>query len=164
MIESSQNNYDLIYNEIQKLFLYYEKTSTILLKDVKEIISKSIEDNNFKFIEAVVNKNLRKALYILEDLYKLKIDPIVLVRLLAREYRLMYQVKFLMSQGYYKKDIGKQLKMQEWQIDKLSRNSSIFYEEDLKSFIEKIAELDYKIVSGNDDKFLIFKTFLLETF
>ncbi len=69
-----------------------------------------------------------------------------------------------MSQGYYKKDIGKQLKMQEWQIDKLSRNSSIFYEEDLKSFIEKIAELDYKIVSGNDDKFLIFKTFLLETF
>ncbi len=164
LIESCQNNYDLIYNEIQKLFLYYEKTSTILLKDVKEIISKSIEDNNFKFIEAVVNKNLRKALYILEDLYKLKIDPIVLVRLLAREYRLMYQVKFLMSQGYYKKDIGKQLKMQEWQIDKLSRNSSIFYEEDLKSFIEKIAELDYKIVSGNDDKFLIFKTFLLETF
>lgn len=164
IIEVCQNNYDLIYNEIQKLFLYYEKPSTILLKDVKEIISKSIQDNNFKFIEAVVNKNLRKAVLLLDDLYKLKIEPLVLIRLLAREYRLMYQVKFLMSQGYYKKEIGKQLKMQEWQIDKLSRNSSSYYEEDLKNFIQKIAELDYKIVSGNDDKFLIFKTFLLETF
>ncbi|MCI9280254.1 MAG: DNA polymerase III subunit delta [Bacilli bacterium] len=162
--ESCQNNYDLIYNEIQKLFLYYETPSTIRLEDVKEIISKSIVDNNFKFIEAIVNKNLKKALFLLEDLYRLKIDPIVLVRLLAREYRLMYQVKFLMSKGYYKKDIGKRLKMQEWQIDKLSKNSSDFYEEDLKNFIKKIADLDYKIVSGNDDKFLIFKSFLLETF
>ena len=162
--ESCQNNYDLIYNEIQKLFLYYETPSTIRLEDVKEIISKSIVDNNFKFIEAIVNKNLKKALFLLEDLYRLKIDPIVLVRLLAREYRLMYQVKFLMSKGYYKKDIGKRLKMQEWQIDKLSKNSSDFYEEDLKNFIKKIADLDYKIVRGNDDKFLIFKRFLLETF
>ena len=48
--ESCQNNYDLIYNEIQKLFLYYETPSTIRLEDVKEIISKSIVDNNFKFV------------------------------------------------------------------------------------------------------------------
>ncbi len=162
ILQSCQNNYDLIYNEMQKIFLYYMEPQTIQLEDVKQILSRTLTDNNFRFIEAVVTKDAKKALSILNDLTVLKVDPIALILLLAREYRLMYSVKCLMGTGYPKKTVCKELGLQDWQIDKLLRNTSNYYQDDLATYIKKLANIDYKIKSGNMDKFLALKTFLLE--
>lgn len=157
-------NYDLIYNELNKIFLYYEEPQKIELKDVKEIVSKVLEDNNFKFVEAVVLKNTSLSLKLLEDLYTLKIDPIALLMLLAREYRLMFSVSTLMSNGFRRKDIGAYLSLQDWQIDKILKESSFYYQDDLKDILKTLSTIDYKIKSGNGDKFLELKTFLLNIF
>ncbi len=161
LISCCQNNYDLIYNEIQKIFLYYMEPQMIKLEDVKSIVSKSLEENHFRFVEAVIAKDLKKALLILEDLYTLKVDPIALVMLLAREYRLMYSVKILMSEGYSKGMVSKNLSLQDWQVDKLSRNSSNYYLDDISIYLKKIATIDFEIKSGEVDKFIAMKELLL---
>lgn len=160
IINSCENNYDLIYNELEKIFLYYNEPQTIKLDDIKLFISRPVQDNNFKFIEAVVEKNMKKALAILEDLYALKVDPIALLMLLAREYRLMYSTRLLMSNGYRKIEISKQLGLQEWQVEKYIKISSKYYIDDLMTFIKELAEIDAKIKSGNMDKNLALKSFL----
>lgn len=160
IINSCENNYDLIYNELEKIFLYYNEPQTIKLDDIKLFISRPVQDNNFKFIEAVVEKNMKKALAILEDLYALKVDPIALLMLLAREYRLMYSTRLLMSNGYRKIEISKQLGLQEWQVEKYIKISSKYYVDDLMTFIKELAEIDAKIKSGNMDKNLALKSFL----
>lgn len=156
------NNYDLIYNELQKIFLYYQEPQKIELEDAKEIVSKILVDNNFKFVEAVVNKNSRLALKLLEDLYTLKVDPIALIMLLAREYRLMFSVTTLMSNGLQKNDICKNLGLQDWQIEKIRKEAAGYYVDDLKNYLKRLSEIDYKIKSGEKDKFIELKTFLLE--
>ena len=156
------NNYDLAYNELNKLFLFYNKPQEILLDDVKNIISRSLIDNNFKFVEAVIEKNMNKASKILEDLYSLKVDPIALLMLLAREYRLMYSVLILMSEGYRKLEVAKELGLQDWQVEKLLKTSAKYYKDDLADYIKQLAIIDFKIKSGNLDKFLALKTFLLK--
>lgn len=155
------NNYDLIYNELNKIFLYYNKPQEILLDDVKKIVSRSLIDNNFKFVEAVIDKNMDKANKILEDLYSIKVDPISLIMLLAREYRLMYSVQILMSEGYRKNEVAKELGLQDWQVDKLLKTGSKYYKDDLVKYIKELAKIDFKIKSGNIDKFIALKTFLL---
>lgn len=162
IINCCQNNFDLIYNELNKLFLYYNDPQEIMLEDVKKVISRSLLDNNFKFVEAVIEKNMKKALRILEDLYAIKVDPIALLMLLAREYRLMYSVNLLMSEGYRKNNVAKELGLQEWQIDKILKNASRYYNDDLVEYLKKIAIIDYEIKSGNSDKFLALKTFMLD--
>lgn len=157
-----QNNFDLIYNELNKLFLYYNEPQEIMLEDAKKIISRSLLDNNFKFVDAVIEKNMKKALRILEDLYAIKVDPIALIMLLAREYRLMYSVNILMSEGYRKNNVAKELGLQEWQVDKVLKNASKYYNDDLVYYLKKLAIIDYEIKSGNSDKFLALKTFLLD--
>lgn len=161
ILNSCDNHYDIIYNEIQKLFLYYQ-SKNLSLEDVKPIISKTLNDNNFKFVEAVVNRDIEKANRILEDLYTLKVDPIALILLLAREYRLMYSTKFLMETGYPKKSVMKELNLQEWQIDKIIRNNTNYYQEDIKEYITVLADIDFKLKSGESDKFLELKNFLLK--
>ncbi len=158
------SNFDFIYNELNKIFLYYQEPQKIELTDVKEIVSKTLFDNNFKFIEAVVNKNVNLSLKILEDLYALKVDPIALIMLLVREYRLMLSVYLLAQKGIRKNEIGKQLGLQDWQIDKLEKANRNYYEDDLKNHLKKLATIDYKIKSGTGEKFLELKTFLLEIF
>ena len=157
-----QNNFDLIYNELNKLFLYYLEPQEILLDDAKKIVSRSLMDNNFKFVEAVIEKNMVKATKILEDLYAIKVDPIALLMLLVREYRLMYSVNILMSEGYRTNAVAKELGLQAWQVDKILKNASKYYNDDLALYLKKLSVLDFEIKSGKADKFLALKTFLLE--
>lgn len=164
IIKCCHNNYDFIYNEIQKIFLYYEKPQMIQMDDVKNIVARSLVDNNFKFVEAVVEKNIKNALIILEDLFTLKVDPIALMMLLAREYRLIYSVLTLMELGYSKSSICKELGLHDWQVEKLARSASQYYKDDLVLYLKKLADVDYNIKSGDTDKFLALKIFLLELF
>lgn len=162
ILNACHNNYDLIYNELHKIFLYYSNPQEIQREDIINIISHSMEENNFKFIEAVVSKNMEKSLQILNDLYAIKVDSISLLILLAREYRLIYSALHLKSNGYRNLQIGKELGLQEWQVDKLLRESSNFYLDELKENISQLAFLDYQIKSGKMDKFTALKMFLLQ--
>ena len=160
-MRSCRNNYDLIYNEINKIFLYYQNPQEIKEEDIKEIVSRFMEDNNFRFVEAVIEKKYKTALHILEDLYALKVDPIALLLLLAREYRLMYSVLILMENGYPKVKICKELNLADWQVDKLNRHSFKYTKDQLAAYIKKLSEIDYKIKKGDQDKFMALKSFLI---
>ncbi len=164
IMNACTNNYDFIYNELNKIFLYYKEPQKIELEDVKEIVTKTLADNNFKFVEAVIDKNARLSLKILEDLCILKVDPIALIMLLAREFRLMFSVSSLMRLGIRKKEVAKKLGLQDWQVDKIERENTKFYEDDLVSFLKELSFVDYKIKSGEGDKYLELKTFLLKVF
>ncbi len=161
IINSCQNNYDLIYNELNKLFLYYNEPQEIKKEDIKEIVSVSIEENNFKFIEAVINKNRTLSLHILNDLYAKKTDPIALIMLLAREYRNIYTVYTLTSAGYPKYEISKMLGLLDWQIDKYLKKSANFSSDELVNALKYLADIDFKIKSGQMDKYVALKTFLM---
>ena len=156
-----QNKYDLIYNELEKIFLYYKEPQKIELSDVKQIVSRTLQDNNFKFVDAVIQKNMSVALTILEDLYTLKVDPIVLLNLLSREFHMMLSVTFLQRQGFPFANILSKLGLQDWQGKKYSKNASLYYEEDLKTYIKELGKIDYRIKSGLGNRFLELKNFLL---
>lgn len=161
IVNACGSNYDLIYNELNKLFLYYVEPQTIQMEDVKAIVSKSLEDNHFRFVEAVVGKDLKKAVTILEDLYVLKVEPITLLMLLAREYRIMYSAMTLRGMGYPIQSISKHLGLQDWQVEKSLRASSSYYQNDIGNYLKSLAQLDYEIKSGKTDRFMALKTFLL---
>lgn len=162
ILNACQNKYDLIYNELEKLFLYYHEPQKIELEDVKQIVSRSLQDNNFKFIDAVIQKEMPLALSILEDLYTLKVDPIVLISLLAREFHYMYSVHFLLRQGYSLSSISSKLGLQDWQAKKYSKNANLYYENDLEEYIKELGKLDYRVKTGKGNRFLELKTFLLK--
>ena len=93
IINNSYNNLDIMFNEIDKIMLYYNFPCRIKYQDVVSIVGTELDNNNFHFVDAVVSKKLDVALKTLNSLKVYKVDATVLTILLAREYRLMYYVK-----------------------------------------------------------------------
>ena len=163
IINACLNNYDLIWNEIEKFSLLYKENSKISLNTLKELISLNVRDNQFKFIDAVINKNISLAFSLLNDLKSLKVEPLQLINLLAREYRLMIMDDLLESK-YNSKQIMQELKLADWQLQKIVKNKTMFHLDDLKDNLNALTKLDYEIKAGLKDKWLSFESFLINIF
>lgn len=141
-------NIDLIFNELDKVFLYYDKPINLSVKLVEDIISTPLNTNNFKFVEAVVNKNLEVAQNILKDLLICKTEITSLIVLLAREYRLISYVKYYYLKNINIREISSNLKLQDWQIQKYYKNSLNYTTLEINNIIKMLAEYDEQIKTG----------------
>jgi len=163
IMNNNLNNYDLIYNEVAKIKLFYNKPQKIMYNDVLNIVAKSIETNNFKFIDAIISKDIKEAFKLYNDLKLLKVEPLGLISLLAREYRLMLFTKILKEEHYSIYEISSELNLQDWQLEKISKNASKYKIKTLESQIIGLANLDLKIKSGKIDKWLGLAKFIVDS-
>ena len=162
IVNNALNNYDLAINEVAKIKLYYGKGCTIKYEDVVNIVSKNIEDNNFKFIDTVISKDIKESFKIYDDLMIQKIEPIMLMSMLAKEVRNMLLVKKIMKTKS-KKDMMEILGLKfDFQIDKLISNSYNFSEEKLEGYLVLLSDLDYKIKRGKISNKLALEMFIMD--
>ena len=160
IINSLYNNYDLIINELEKLLLYDKKE--ISFKDLTNIISSNVLDNNFKFIEHIMNKDIKKVFKYYDDFLLNKNSPIMLMSMLANEYRNIYLVKKMMMNNN-KNDIMKKLDIRfSFQLDKLINYSYSYKEIDLENKLLELCDLDYEIKQGSITDKLALELFLLK--
>ena len=164
LIEASLNNFDLIINEISKFSLIFSKNDSISLAQMKEIVAENTSENLFKFTDAVINRNMKETFKLLNDFIHLKIDSLQLTNLLVREFRLLFYYKIYEKKQLSNKEIGKNLGLQDWQVNKIMKNAVNFHEDDLKTFLLSLAKMDYQVKSGNQDKTMALYTFLIEYF
>ena len=163
IVNNVYNNIDILYNELDKIILYYtNKNKIIYYKDIESIIGKEIDSNNYHFINAVIEKNLEEALRIWKNLKVYKVDSLTLINLLAREYRLMYNIKVLEKKNISLNELAHNLSLQDWQIKKLYNNSLKYRREELLKNLYLLANMDLKIKKGDNDKDIILYPFLLE--
>lgn len=145
--------------EMEKLELYGE---IISLSVVEKLVTRPLEDDVFQLVNAVVERDLKKAFTLWQDLCVLNKDAIFLIALLANQFRFLYQVKILMDQGAGKDMIVSKLSAHPYRVQvtmQSARKLSIPY---LLSILAKLATLDQKLKGGLLDKKLGFELFLLE--
>lgn len=161
IMNNSYNNIDIMFNELDKVMMYYSFPTSIKLDDVKIIMGSKIEDNNFHFVDSVIKKDLKVSMKMLNDLKKNKVEVTSLIILLAREYRLMYYVKELYNK-LNKREIMSYLSIVEWQFNKLYNNSLNYTKEELLKNLVSLSDIDVKIKTGIFDKDTAIYPFLLE--
>ena len=161
IMDNSYNNLDIMFNELDKIMLYYSFPCKIKLADVIKITGEEKNNNNFDFVNAVVEKNLSSSLKILKNLKVYKVEPTTLVALLAREFRLMYYIKELKD----KMDTSKMmsyLSLADWQINKLYNNSMKYTKNELLKNLLYLCKIDLNIKKGYWDKDTSLYGFILE--
>jgi len=157
IINNTLGNLDLCINELNKIFIYYSNPCNIKYEDVVNLTSKSIEDNNFKLIDSIINRDLELSLKLLNDAKILKIEPNIILSLLYREFKLMLSILLYEKNNYDHYDVLKELKLADWQYNKIKTNLRNYNIRELKEEIVKLSDLDYKCKSGliNKDTLLI---------
>lgn len=161
IVNNSLNNYDLAVSEIEKIKLYYGKGVTVKDSDVRNICSHNIDDNNFKFIDAVMKKDIKESFRLYEELMLQKVEPIMLMSMLAKEIRNTLLVKQMVNQNtksYIMKTLGINY---DFQMDKFLNNSYLYKEKKLEDSLVMLCDLDYKIKTGKISNKLALEMFIL---
>ena len=160
IIKCCHNNYDLICAEIDKFSICFEDDLSLL--NAEKIISSSINDNVYKFNDMIIEKNQKGAYKILKDLKINKIDPIVILIMLAKEFKNMLFYKLANKEGVSPDIIFRREGLQDWQIRKISTNARNYSIKELTSIIKTLSLYDYKYKKGEVDRSIMIELVMTE--
>lgn len=160
LLEYCLNDYERVFNEIEKLKLYKLEEKVINSNDIEEIVMKSMDDNIFHLVDSILTGNKKYAFSLYQDFLLHGEQVVNIIRILSNKIRLIYQVKVLLNNGNNDKTISKLLKVHEYPV-KLAREASYKYSENmLLEKLEKLAQLDLEIKSGETNGQVEFETLL----
>lgn len=158
--EYTNNNYQKIENEINKLKMLKLDEKKITKEDIKEVTLKDFDTNIFDFLKAINNKNKKEALNIYYKLSQNKEDEIKIIGTLANNYRLLYKIKVLNNTTLDNDIMAKCNIKNPYRLKILKQESYNYSEKYLLNMLKKLSELDIKIKSGQTDKKLGMELFL----
>ena len=159
--DKCNNNYHRITNEINKIKLYKEDNKKITKEDINVLIKKDLNINIYDLTNAINKKDIRKSLELFNDLLKNNEDEIKILGSLANNYRLLMNIKNLVTQ-YKDEEIIKKLKMHPYRLKMLKEQSNNYTKEEISKIINKLQKIDINIKSGLIDKKDALEMFLLE--
>ncbi|WLD92144.1 DNA polymerase III subunit delta [Alkalihalobacillus sp. AL-G] len=162
LIQLQGDDLGLLINEVKKMALYVGDAGQIEPSTVDELISRSLENNVFTLVEHVVNRRIDQAFRIVYDLLKQNEEPIKLMALLARQFRIILQVKQLREQGFTEKKMASTLSLHPYAVKIASRQGNSFSDNELKTILIQAADADFKMKTGQMDKTLTLELFITE--
>ncbi|UCZ54477.1 DNA polymerase III subunit delta [Bacillus shivajii] len=150
----------LMATELKKLAIHVGEEGAITKEVVDELVARSLEQNIFALVDGVVKRKVDVSWKIYQDLLKQKEDPIKIVSLMVRQFRILYQVKQMSQQGYSQKQIASQLKLHPYVVKLAAQQTNHFKDEELLSLLDQLANIDYEIKTGKIDKTLAVELFI----
>lgn len=134
--------------EMEKLFSYTLGQTEITVQDVDEICTTQVTNKIFDMVEAVAAKQQKQALDYYYDLLALKEPPMRILYLLARQFKLLMEVKDLSGRGYDKPQIAKTAGLHPFVAGKYIKQCRSFSKEELRSIMEEAANTEEMVKTG----------------
>jgi DNA polymerase-3 subunit delta len=156
------NNMDIISNEIAKLASYAEGRE-ITKEDILAMMPQKSENDIFNLVDYLSQKNINKALDILNELiYKGEKIPLILF-MIGRQFNLLFNIKLGIDNGKSKEKLANELKLHPYVCEKMISQSMKFTLKGLKKNIELCVDTEKILKStSNDDKVNI-EVFMIKT-
>ena len=132
---------------------YLDKSSEKTLSDLEnEIIDqlsqKKVENDIFKLIDYIGQKNSSDAMKILNDMLYEGESVFGIFSMIARQFKVIMQVRQLQIQGHSSKGIAERLKLHPFVVGKALKQTKNFSDEIIIDILNSILESDFKIKNG----------------
>ncbi len=146
-------------SEAEKLALYPER---ITADAVRHLVTRPLEDKAYELTNAVMSKNLKKALDVLNDLLYQKTDLNVLMSMIGNNFRNFYTAYYLQKE-MNNDEIAKALGMRSGgQVYHLLNDPVRFSPKSALAMLDKLADMDDRIKHYTIDPKLGMELFLIE--
>ncbi len=137
-----------IQNEVEKLICYAYEREIITKEDIDEVCTAQITGKIFLMVDAIGNRQQKKALDLYYDLLALKEKPMSILFLITRQFNILVQVKNLLSLGYNNTVISQKTGLMPFTIGKYVSQSKNFTMDILISALKSSADIEEMIKTG----------------
>ena len=149
----------LLRNTVNKLILY---TPHITYADINLMVEKPLEENAFLIYNNLISKKEDFAVKIYRDLIAQNVEPVRIISTLANQFRLLHEVKYLVSERNSNKEIADILKIKETRAAVISRQVYSVDEKKIRKTLDELYNLDFQIKSGQVDRYYALELFLIK--
>ena len=151
-----------IIREMEKLTCYAIDRDVLTRQDVDAVCVTQITSHIFEMVNAVADKNQRKALDLYYELLALKEPPMRILFLLTREYRILFHVKALLKQGDGRKEIASKAGLHPFAAGRYMDQAKRFHSKELRAAMEEGADIEQRVKTGLLTDHLAVELFLVK--
>jgi len=147
-------------NETEKIASYVGDREWINREDIDAICSETIESKIFVMCDAVAERDKKKAVQLLEDLLELRQNPMAIMALLTKHFRVLLQIKSMSKSSLDKDTMARNAGVPSFTIKKYAAQAKEFSFTELRHIIEFGVELDEDFKTGRDSQDVIVELFV----
>lgn len=122
------------------------------INDINKFVEKTAEESIWDFVDALSSQDRTKALEIIEGLLKESQDFVMVVGMIARQFRIMASVKYCLDNGKNYAEITKKLKLHPFVVRKAISFSDNFSLLQLRKLFNKLVKTDLAVKQGRFDE------------
>lgn len=148
LVENSERGMTEILNEVNKVILYVGDRRQITGEDIEKVCTKSIKSMIFDLTDAAAERDSSKALKLLNDMIALKEPVPKIFFMLARQLRLVLQMKLLMEEGMSINEAISRMSLSPYAARKIAKQTDGFSVDALKDALKECLMLDEAVKSG----------------
>jgi DNA polymerase-3 subunit delta len=155
------NGMQQLSQEVDKLCLHVGEGGSIDAEQAALLTASTVEEDVFALVDAIAELRLDRALRLYRELLVRREEPIKIAALIARQLRIMLQIKELEQHQYSPQQMAGQLGLHPYAVKLAAEKSRKFSAARLGGLLDSIAELDYRMKTGVIDKTLGLELYLL---
>lgn len=148
LLRTVAHSMESVQIESEKLISYKGDETEITTADIDEVCTKAMETRIFDLTDAIGNKKADVALDLYSNMILMKQSPIMVLTMIARQFRMILQCGFLNSNGNSAKDIATKLGLRSFVVNECLRQSRNFTADGLVKALNDCLETDVNIKTG----------------
>ena len=154
----TDGDYASLFNNGTKVALY---SNRITYQSVCLLITRPLEENAFLLFNYLIEERNAEAISLFRDLKTSNVEPVILISMIANQFRILNRVSYLSRHGYDSDQIAKELAINPIRAKILRKNSFVISRKIIDQTIEALYQLDLQIKSGIIDRYFSFELFLI---
>ena len=148
LLSKTGTDMDNIQSELEKLICYCMERDVVTSEDVEAICTTRISNHIFDMINAIADRQQKRALELYYDLLALKEPPMRILFLIARQCNMLLQTKELKARGYDNRTIGSKIGVPPFIAGKYLTQASRFKTSLLRNAVQQCVETEAAVKSG----------------
>ncbi len=155
------NSLRQIVAEIDKICLNL-KENQITIKNIESVVGTNRQFNIFEFCDAVGRRNIKRSLWILNQMLQLGENPGKMLSMLTRHFTILTQIHVLQAKKYRSSEIAAKTGIRHFFYKNYSQQAGQYNPGQLKSAFEVLLEADRHLKTGYQNPKLVMETVLFK--
>ena len=153
LLQQGGNDMYLLKSEMDKLVSYTGDREEVVREDIDAVCSVNIRTSVFAMVDCIAAGKQKQALKQYYDMIRMDVEPILILRLLLKEFNQLMLAKELSKEpGYSRRDLARALKTPEFAVEKYISASDRFSVKQLHNALKDCLNTENELKSGRIDK------------